>query len=187
MTAFELLFLNVPALIFDLCSQSVTKLTIVSVFNAMRNMECRKTLKLNAVNIIINVDVTVLRFSNVSRIKQKVITARIPKGWGRYCFHRCLSIHISGVGYPLPSWWGYPILPNGGCTPSFKMGGYPHPRSGQGWTPSKVRTGGTSPSSLGPRSRWGGGWGVPLTGTAQHLLATRWAVCLLRSRRRTFF
>ena len=25
-----------------------------------------------------------------------VITARISKEWGRYCFHKCLSVHISG-------------------------------------------------------------------------------------------
>ena len=26
-----------------------------------------------------------------------LITTRIPKEWGRYCFHRCLSVHISWV------------------------------------------------------------------------------------------
>ena len=31
-----------------------------------------------------------------------IFTARIPKEWGRYCFHRCLSVKIAGRG-GLPS------------------------------------------------------------------------------------
>ena len=48
---------------------------------------------------------------------------------GRHCFHRCLSVHISGGGGVTPSsWWGeggYPI-------PGLDRGRVPHPRSRQG-------------------------------------------------------
>ena len=27
---------------------------------------------------------------------------------GRYCFHRCLSVHISGAGVPIQPMWGTP-------------------------------------------------------------------------------
>ena len=89
----------------------------------------------------------------------------------------CLSISRGGgyphpadhEGYPLPSQWGYPF-------PSWWREGVPHP---SWWgTPISGQDGGMYPH---PRS----GRGVPPTGTAQHVLATRWAVCLLRSRRRT--
>ena len=59
---------------------------------------------------------------------------------GRYCFHRCLSVNISGGGgvggvpHPRFGWWG--------------RGGYPIPGldGGGGGTPSQV---------------WGGGGGTP--------------------------
>ena len=65
-----------------------------------------------------------------------IIAALIPKERRRYCFHRFLSVHISGGGYPhLANRWhpflsngGYPILPDGEL-------GVHHPRSGQGGTP----------------------------------------------------
>ena len=63
------------------------------------------------------------------------------------------------------------------------QGTYPRPRY---LPPSQVRTGGT-PRYL-PLTRSGRGKGVP-RGTYPHGqgLATRWAVCLLRPYRRTFF
>ena len=85
-----------------------------------------------------------------------VITARVHTYDGRLCFHRCVSVQLSG-GYPVPSLGG----------------GVPHLRSGQGGTPSQV--GGYPISGLvlvpHPRSCWGvgglrvpharSGWGVP--------------------------
>ena len=151
-----------------------------------------------------------------------------PKDEGRYCYHKCLSVNISG-GYPHLADGRYPILPDGGY-PSFPLG-VPHPsQQGGGVSPSFL-TGGTPfpgldgsstpcpnlderyplprsappvsrmryplsegtphpdlgrgtpppPSRSGPRTR-----GVPPTGTASCVLATRREVCLLRSRRRTF-
>ena len=32
--------------------------------------------------------------------RERVITSCIPKEWGRHCFHRCLSVNISGGGVP---------------------------------------------------------------------------------------
>ena len=46
------------------------------------------------------------------------ITARIRSMKGRYCFHRCLSVNISGGG----------VVPRSGLDGR----GVPHPRSGQG-------------------------------------------------------
>ena len=68
---------------------------------------------------------------------------------------------------------------------------------GGGVTPSQVQVEGTHPADRGvphPRSRWGGypssktGWGTPPSSgdrAAQRALATRRAVCLLHSCRRT--
>ena len=65
----------------------------------------------------------------------RIFTARIRSMTGRYCFHRCLSVNISGGGYPVQVWM---------------VGGIPHPRSGQsGGTPSQV---------------WLGGGGYPIPG-----------------------
>ena len=68
------------------------------------------------------------------RFPTSIFTARIPKEWGRYSFHRCLSVDISGGGeYPLPADGGTPFLSNGGI-PSFPME----------IPPSQVRMGDTS-------------------------------------------
>ena len=89
---------------------------------------------------------------------------------------------------PHPSQWGgSPILPHQGTTPRSGQGVL-HSMSGWrlwGITPIPAQDRGyprVPPSRSGPRS----GQGLPTTGTAQHVLATRQAVCLLRSRRRTF-
>ena len=48
------------------------------------------------------------------------------EGWGRYCFHRCLSVHIGGYPsirfFPLslvpgPFWWGTPVPARGNLAP----------------------------------------------------------------------
>ena len=100
-----------------------------------------------------------------------LVTARIPKEWGRYRFHRCLSVHISGVGTPIRLTGGTLI---------WLMGGYPHLKrgGGLGWTgwgypPPPVGTG--QGNSI--RDQKGG---TPSRNSAAG------AVCLLRSRRRTF-
>ena len=96
---------------------------------------------------------------------------------GRYCFHRCLSVHLSG-GTP-SSWqgevphsrsrWGYPIQSTGVPIPGpgrgfhIQLMGVPHPRSRQGvphpadrGTPSQVQVEGVS--WVTPRSRPGMGY-----------------------------
>ena len=99
-------------------------------------------------------------------------------------------------GVPHPSQWVVP--------PSFpsqvRTGSTPIPDQDGGLPPSQVRTGGTPiqdqdmrgtppprpPSKSGHRSVWEGGE-VPPSETAQHVLSTWPAVCLLSSRRRIFF
>ena len=60
-----------------------------------------------------------------------IFTAHISKEWGRYCFHRCLSVHRGGGGYP-SSQRGERDTPHpanwGGGTPiqlTLGGGGYP--------------------------------------------------------------
>ena len=113
---------------------------------------------------------------------KKIDTFFLPsasKGWGRYCFHRCLSVHTPrrvpqsqvlshasgpksflGQGTPVLSWPGVTPVPAGGGVPQ-----------GRG-TPPPARTG------LGYPSLW--------DRTAERALATRRTVRLLRSRNRTF-
>ena len=90
-----------------------------------------------------------------------------PKEWGRYCFHRRLSVHTCGWGGG-----GYPHLADGGGYPILPDGGYPIlPNRGYPILPDR----GDTPSFLtGDRA-------------TQRVLATRRAVCLLRSRRTTFW
>ena len=106
--------------------------------------------------------------------------------WQRRPRHQMLTdiitAHTStGGGYPILPMGGTPIPgQDGGIPPSpvqdggrgnpllrSRMGGVPHPRSGLG-------------------STWGTPHWVPPVERSGHRAATRWAVCLLRSRRRTF-
>ena len=86
-----------------------------------------------------------------------------------------------GVTHPRSGWGGCPILLTGGGYPIPGLeGGYPHRRSG--W--------GVPPLSAGwstPIQDWIG-YSLPLPPPPhrRRALAKRWAVCLLRSRRRTF-
>ena len=124
----------------------------------------------------------------------------------QHTVRNCVSNYHLGGG-------GTPILPTGGrASPSQvrtrgylhprsgrgtsiqgQDGGYPHDRSEWGVPPASCSGVGVSnpllpgwgyPSHPGPRSGWG--WGLLPTEIAYHVLATRWTVCLLRSRRRTF-
>ena len=82
------------------------------------------------------------------------ITARIGSMTGRYCFHRCLSVNISGRGGNRSSlgWGGYPNLGWGGYP---KLGlGVPGPKLG--WGVPGLRSGGGTPSQV-----WGGSPGTP--------------------------
>ena len=84
-----------------------------------------------------------------------VITARIRSMTGRYCFHRCPSVNISGGGGGLPC----PGLDGGGGgTPSqVWLGG--------GGTPSQVWQGGYSiPGLAGGVPHPKSGWGYPISG-----------------------
>ena len=110
-----------------------------------------------------------------------------------------------GVPHPRSGWGGYSIPgPDRGGTPcQVWMRGAPHPADG-GY-PIQDQDRGTPHPRLGTPSKtgWGNsfqsrtGWGTPLmqdwmgyhppSPSANRALATRRAVCLLRSRRRTFF
>ena len=71
----------------------------------------------------------------------EIITARVRTYDGRLCFHRCVSVQLSGGGYPIPS------LSRG--IPHPRSGGGGYSISGRGGTPSQV--GGGTPSQV-----WGG-------------------------------
>ena len=95
----------------------------------------------------------VFRANNVSDITFALITARIRSMTGRYCFHRCLSVNISGGGTPSRSGW------YGGGTPSqVWLGWYPI----QGGTPL-ARPGMGYPLPPGPGMGYPPdmGWGTP--------------------------
>ena len=95
---------------------------------------------------------------------------------GRYCFHRCLSVHTCRGGTPSQVRMGDTQFPgqDGGCPIPMSGWGYPIPRSGQGVPHSHVRTGGTTSQVwMGgtpipgldrrvPYSR--SGWGYPIPG-----------------------
>ena len=96
------------------------------------------------------------------------ITVRIPKEWGRLCFHPCLSVCSHLGGYPpsqvrtggLPPsqvrMGGTPIwCQDGGHTPTqVRIGGYPNPGQ-DGGNPSHQQDGGTPCPGSRPE-RWEG-------------------------------
>ena len=92
---------------------------------------------------------------------------------GRYCFHRCLSVNISGGGT-----WSQIFGGGGYLVSDFRGGGVPGLRFSGGGVPGLRFSGGGGP---GLRFSEGGG-----TWSQKIAMATRRAVCLLRSRRRTF-
>ena len=64
-----------------------------------------------------------------------LITAHVRSTTGRYCFHRCLSVHTRGEGipqgrYPSPSKVGTPLRSKVGTPPPSKVG-TPSPQPGQ--------------------------------------------------------
>ena len=109
---------------------------------------------------------------------------RHSEGMGKVLFSQVsVCSHNGGRGTPIQLTRGTPF-PTGGRL----WGG----EGGKGLPPSFPRGGGESsiiPDTRGvPPSQvsTGGGGRLPPTGTAQHVLATRWPVCLLRSCRGTF-
>ena len=138
-------------------SPATCRNAIDKFLNAILSLDCSRRTKNYVVAVRIPKEWGRYCFHNV-------VAVRIPKEWGRYCFHRNLSVHTRG----------------GGGTPSPSLSG-----GGRGVTPARS----------GRRSRFGGGgyphwdwiWSSPLPpGAAERVLATRRAVCLLRLRRRTF-
>ena len=93
------------------------------------------------------------------------------EGWGKVMFSVCS--HLGGYPYPIMPWGthlGGGTLPGpaGGGYPARSSPGYPAGGYQVGYPPGQVRTG-----------------GYPVR-TTEAVLTTRRAVCLLRSRRRTF-
>ena len=127
-----------------------------------------------------------------------VITARIRSMTGRYCFHRCLPVNISGEGVPHPrsgGGGGYPIpgLAGGIPHPRSDWGGYPipglaggvpHPSgtplTRSGWVPPPPRPGtGYPPPDLGLGTPLDLGWGTPPPQHSEHLIrGGRYASCV---------
>ena len=103
-------------------------------------------------------------------------------------FHRRLSFHISGGGggYPHPTEGGAPSFPMGVTPSQVRMGGTPILGQDMRGTPIQGQDRGypgvphPHPGQVPGQDKGGG---VPPPGTAQHVLATRRAVCLLRSHR----
>ena len=127
-----------------------------------------------------------------------IFTARVRSTTGRYCFHRCLSVHRGGRGgYPgqvpppppggvpgsgtPPGGYPGPGTPLGVPGPPTPPGGVPRSRYPPGGTPIWV-----PPQGGVPRSRYPPPRGGYPGRTTEGVLTTRRAVCLLRSRRRTF-
>ena len=134
-----------------------------------------------------------------SALTSPLVTDRVRSTTVRYCFHRCLSVHIPGGGR---------------CTPRYIPPSQPGPDGGMGVpTPTvKVPTpplcqvptgggGGGTPRYLPHWPGLNGGEGVPqgtylppprylppppLDSAADGVLDSLRSVCLLRSRRRTF-
>ena len=118
--------------------------------------------------------------------------------------HSEMGYSLSRNGYPLAR-DGVPSHPEIGCSPVQEWGTplssddvpLPHPEMGyppiQRWVPPGQRWGPPLPwPEMGypPVQRWAtpagdGGTPPPWDRTAERALATRWAVCLLRSRRNT--
>ena len=93
-----------------------------------------------------------------------IVTVRVRSKTGKYCFHRCLSVHIPG-GYP--SDWSQ--VPSRGNTParSWWWGGGGVPQPGQE-TVTLTRSGwGTSPARDGVFPQTGGGVPPPGMGYPQ--------------------
>ena len=115
-----------------------------------------------------------------------IVTTRIRSMMGRYCFHRCLSVNISGVGGGTWSqifWEGTRSQDFGGgryLVSDFR-GGYPVLVKGKIFDSRfgliHVQTGEKKFLLRDP---------PPPRNSKKTAMATRRAVCLLRSRRRTF-
>ena len=97
-------------------------------------------------------DPSQVRKRDPSQVRKRVslifITARVCSTTGRYCFHRCVSVHTGvGEGFaPSPShntstgpcpFWGVPSdwsqVPSGGYTGQVRMGGGTSARSRRGY------------------------------------------------------
>ena len=97
-----------------------------------------------------------------------IITARIRSMTGRYCFHRCLSVNISGGGVSCPGLDGrgvpHPMSgrEGGGVLHPRSGQGVPHPRSGRvgglGYPPDQVWMGYPPGPGMGYPPRPGTGY-----------------------------
>ena len=134
--------------------------------------------------------------------KERIVTARIRSMTGRYCFHRCLSVNISGGVPGLRFWGGYLVSDfwGGYLVSDFRGGRIPGLRFSGGGTWSQILGEGVPCLSKGKKfwqqiwldtcSDWEKNFLLrdppPTRNSKKIAMATRRAVCLLRSRRRTF-
>ena len=91
-----------------------------------------------------------------------IITTRVRTYDGRLCFHKCVSVQLSG-GYPISG------LGRGGAPFQVWVGGYPISGLGRVGTPSQVQVWGGTPSQVqmgGTPSQVQGVLQVPLPGIA---------------------
>ena len=112
---------------------------------------------------------------NWRKSKSEFFTARVHSTTGRYCFHRCLSVHMGRTPSPSHNTSTGPMSCSGGTPvtdPRSLPGGTPVPDMGTPPPPSQVRMG-YSPALPPPPP--------PPYRTAKGVLPKRRVVCLLRS------
>ena len=185
--------------------------SVLNTFFKLRNFNCAKVGKTITRNITHaythrHTDTQTHTHTHTQRhthTQTQIITARIRSMTGRYCFHRCLSVNISGGGGYLVSDFqgGVPGLRFLGEVPGLRfLGGVPGLRFRGGYLVSDFLGGGGEYLVLVKGKIFDSRFGLihVQTGGKKFLLrdpppsaiaiamATRRAVCLLRSRRRTF-
>ena len=106
---------------FHFWTSIISRITRAWLYKAVKDSDCQSNANLT------QEDIAVDHPGSLSTGGNFISTARIRSMTGRYCFHRCLSVNISGEGEGTPSrsgWWGVPY-------PRSRVGGYPIP--GLGW------------------------------------------------------
>ena len=99
----------------------------------------------------------------------RIFTARVRSTTGRYCFHRCLSVHRGGEGgsgYPPPGGVPDRVPPRGGYLTGYPPGGVWIPPGGV-WVPPPGGRSGYPPGGVPGQVPPPGGSGYPPPGGTQ--------------------